>query len=73
MTCPGVNEALRRFNRDTRWVVAGLLVFLLLAALVFVVLFPEPRTRNVRLEPPDPERSANPLTLQDTRAWIPEP
>ena len=37
----GTNEVLRKFNRDTRWVAAGLLCILLLAALVFVVLFPE--------------------------------
>jgi hypothetical protein len=41
ITCPGTNEVLRKFNRDTRWVVVGLLAILLLAALLFVVLFPE--------------------------------
>ena len=40
----GTNEVLRKFNRDTRWVAAGLLCILLLAALVFVVLFPERHT-----------------------------
>jgi hypothetical protein len=41
VTCPGTNEVLRKFNRDTRWVVVGLLAILLLAALLFVVLFQE--------------------------------
>jgi hypothetical protein len=49
MTCPGVNEALSRFNRDTRWVAAGLLVFLLLAALAFEVLVQERRPMTAGL------------------------
>ena len=41
ITSPDTNDVLRRFNRGTRWVALGLLGILLLAALFFVVLFPE--------------------------------
>jgi hypothetical protein len=44
IACSGTNEVLRKFDRDTRWVAAGLLGILLLAALVFVGLFPERHT-----------------------------
>jgi hypothetical protein len=44
IACSGTNEVLRKFNRDTCWLAAGLLIILLLAALVFVVLFPERHT-----------------------------
>ena len=42
-TSPGANDVPRRFNGDTRWVARGLLGILLLAALLFVILFPEDR------------------------------
>jgi hypothetical protein len=45
----GTNEVLRKFDRDTRWVAAGLLSVLLLAALVFVGLFPERHTGERRV------------------------
>lgn len=48
-TCPGANDVLREFNRDTRWVAVELLGMLVLAALVFVVLFPERHTLSVDL------------------------
>ena len=43
------NDVLRKFNRDTRWVAAGLLGTLLLAALAFVVLLPERHTMTAVL------------------------
>jgi hypothetical protein len=60
---PIANAVLREFDRDTRWVAAGLLAILLLVALAFVVLFPERHGRNIRLHSPSPERSATPLTF----------
>jgi hypothetical protein len=42
MTSPGANDVLRRFNRDTAWLVVWLLGILGFAALVFAVLIPEP-------------------------------
>ena len=41
ITCSGAKDVLREFNRDTLRVAVGLLGILLLAALLFVVLFPE--------------------------------
>ena len=38
---PDANDVLRKFDRNTCWVAAGLLGTLLLAALAFVVLLPE--------------------------------
>jgi hypothetical protein len=49
ITSPGANDVLRKFNRDTRWVPAGLLGTLLLAALAFVVLLPERHARTAVL------------------------
>ena len=49
ITCPGANDVFGRFNRDTRWVAAGLLGTLLLAALAFVVLLPERHTMTAVL------------------------
>jgi hypothetical protein len=40
-TCPAANDVLRRFSRDTEWLVAGLLGVLFFAALAFAVLVPE--------------------------------
>ena len=47
--CPDANEVLREFNRGTRWVAAGLLGILLLAAFAFVVLLPERHARTAVL------------------------
>jgi hypothetical protein len=47
IACSGTNEVLRKFDRETRWVAAGLLSILLLVALVFVVLFPEGHSMTV--------------------------
>ena len=44
VTCPCVRDVLREFNRDTFRLAIGLLGILLLAALLFLVLFPEPHT-----------------------------
>ena len=44
----GAKDVLREFNRDTLLVVVALLGFLLLAALLFVVLFPERDTMTAR-------------------------
>jgi hypothetical protein len=50
MTNPGANDVLRRFNRDTRWFVAGLLGVLFFAALAFAVLIPEPHPATAGLQ-----------------------
>jgi hypothetical protein len=50
----GTNEVFRKFDRDTRWVAAGLLSILLLAALVFVGLLPERHTMTAGF----PERAS---------------
>ena len=44
VTCPDAKDVLREFNRDTLRLAIGLLGILLLAALLFLVLFPEPHT-----------------------------
>jgi hypothetical protein len=49
ITSPGANEVLRKFNRHTRWVAAGLSGTLLFAALAFVVLLPERHTMTAVL------------------------
>jgi len=40
-TCSTADDPLRRFNRDTEWLAAGLLVVIFFAALAFAVLVPE--------------------------------
>jgi hypothetical protein len=70
---PIANAVLREFDRDTRWVAAGLLAILLLVALAFVVLFPERHGRNIRLHSPNPERSATPLTFTGSESLDTEP
>jgi hypothetical protein len=47
--CPCANDVLRKFDRDTRWIAAGLLGSLLLAAMAFVVLVPERHTMTAGL------------------------
>jgi hypothetical protein len=55
---PDANDALRKFNRDTRRVAAGLLGILILAALIFVVLFPERHAMTAGLS----ERASQPTS-----------
>ena len=50
MTSPGANDVLKRFNRDTAWLVVWLLGILGFAALVFAVLIPEPRPAMTGLQ-----------------------
>jgi hypothetical protein len=50
MTSPGANDVLRRFNRDTAWLVVWLLGILGFAALVFAVLIPEPHPATAGLQ-----------------------
>ena len=59
----GANDVLRKFNRDTLWVAAGLLGTQLLVALAFVVLLPERHTMTAvlpkRASQAEPETSRN--------------
>ena len=46
----GTNDVLRRFNRDTAWLVVGLLGVVSFAALAFALLIPEPRLTAADLQ-----------------------
>jgi hypothetical protein len=50
MTSPGANDVLRRFNRDTAWLVVWLLGGLIFAAFAFAVLIPEPHPAMAGLQ-----------------------
>ena len=50
MTSPGANDVLRRFNRDTAWLVVWLLGGLICAGLAFAVLIPEPHPAMAGLQ-----------------------
>jgi len=64
ITCSGAKDVLREFNRDTLRVAVALLGILLLAVLLFVVLFPEREAKS------DSSSAENAATL--FRKTVPE-
>jgi hypothetical protein len=62
MAYPGTNDVLRRFNRDTEFLAAGLLSAVFCAALLFAVLMPESRN-DVRNDLREASRAKSDLVV----------
>jgi hypothetical protein len=62
MAYPGTNDVLRRFNRDTEFLAAGLLSAVFCAALLFAVLMPESRN-DVRNDLREANRAKSDLVV----------
>jgi hypothetical protein len=59
---PGTNDVLRKFNRDTQFLAAGLFSGVVCAALLFAVLMPESRS-DVRYDLRKPNRAKSDLVV----------